>query len=240
MRPGLQSTPGTLGAVSPRAPRLIAALLILWLALVGCVKLDGDVTLSPEGTVSGTAIVAVHQDWALGQGQDPALLQSLLVDELAEEPDTDIDAEPYDDGTYIGATLTLRDVDVERISEATNGVIIITAEDDVYEVGGRFGDLDVSAPSADGEVPTPWIIDLSVTFPESVAEHDGRASGRTVTWEREPGEDELHALSEPGSSVPMTAIAFGALILAGGVLVFVVRRRSRKAANLDDATEDED
>ena len=52
---------------------------------------------------------------------DPHALQVILVDELAELPDAGVTSEAYDDGEYIGATLTFTDVPIERIEEATSG-----------------------------------------------------------------------------------------------------------------------
>ncbi len=211
----------------------IGALLALVL-LGGCVKLDADVSIADDDTFSGEAIVAVSHDWAIGNGQDPHALQAILVDELAELPDAGVTSEAYDDGEYIGATLTFTDVPIERIEEATSGALTITSEAGGYEVAGRFEDVDTAAPATgEGgeEVATPWAVDLSVTFPEAVTEHDGTLVGRTVTWEREPGQDTLYATTA-GSGfafpLPLPIVLFVVLILGTGAWLIISRRRRKR------------
>lgn len=73
---------------------------------------------------------------------------------------------------------------------------------------------------------------LSVTLPGSITEHNGDASGSTVSWEFNlldpPEEAVLFAQSGAGgsgSSIGMIVIVVG-LLLVAGVVVLVMRRRS--------------
>jgi len=202
--------------------------------LGGCVKLDAEVSIADDDTFSGEAVVAVSHDWAIGNGQDPHALQAILVDELAEVGDAGVTSEGYDDGEYIGATLTFTQVPIERIEEATSGALTITSEAGGYDVAGRFEDVDTTAPAAGGdgdEVATPWVVDLSVTFPEAVTEHDGTLVGRTVSWERRPGQDTLYATTA-GSGfafpLPVPIVLFVVLLLGTGAWLVISRRRRRR------------
>lgn len=76
---------------------------------------------------------------------------------------------------------------------------------------------------------------LSVTLPGSITEHNGDASGSTVSWEFNlldpPEEAVLFAQSGAGgsgSSIGMIVIVVG-LLLVAGVVVLVMRRRSSEA-----------
>jgi len=215
-----------------RSGPLLAAVLLVVAVLAGCVKLDGEVTIADDDTFSGEAIVAVSQSWAVASGEDPYALQQIIEEVLAE--DAAITSEPYEDETYIGAALTFTDVPIERVEEATNQALVITTESGGYEVAGRFDDLDTTAPdpSGDGEIDTPWVIDLAVTFPEAVTEHDGTLTGRTVSWERTPGEEILYA-STAGDGfalpVPMPVLVLGLLLLGVGLWLFLAQRRRRRA-----------
>ncbi|WP_434081397.1 LppM family (lipo)protein [Sanguibacter sp. Z1732] len=183
--------------------RPVGAVLLALVVLTGCVRLDGGVTISTDDTLSGDVVVAVSQAWAEANGQDPYALQRILDEEIAAAPDAGIAAEPFEDGEYIGATLTLTDVPIERIEESTSGALIVAAEEDGHIVAGRFGDLDLTAPDGaeeDDQVATPWMIDLSVTFPEAVTDHDGTLVGRTVSWDLEPGDDTLFATTQAAAS----------------------------------------
>jgi len=207
------------------------------LGLSGCMKLEGDLELSADETVSGTVVVGVSEDWSEAHGQDPMALQQILAEELQLTPDAGITGEAYADEDYVGMELTLTDVEIDRVAEATNDALVITRDDEGYLVGGRFTDLDTTAPGPGGEedeVPTPWVVDLSVTFPEAVTDHDGELSGRTVSWQLEPdeGEDTMYATTA-GSGfslpVPVPVLILSLLVLSGGVVVWLGYRRRRRA-----------
>ena len=207
--------------------------MLALVALSGCMKLDGEVTIAEDGTFSGEAIVAVSEVWSEGSGEDPYALQQTLEEVLAAGDNSGITAEPHEEDGFIGATLTFTDVPVERIQESTSDVLAITAGEDGYEVAGRLEDLDTTAPADGEEVPTPWTIDLSATFPEAVRDHDGTLTGRTVTWDLEPGENTLYATTT-GSGfalpVPVPVLLFGLVLVGTGVWLFISRRRRHAAS----------
>lgn len=212
--------------------RLLGVAVLAVAVLTGCVKLDGVVTISQQDTFSGEATVAVSRAWSEGNGEDPYALQRILEEEIGAAADEGISTEPYEDDEYIGATLTFTEVPIDRIEDATSGVLIVNAEDDGHVVGGRFDDLDLTAGENGEEVPTPWVVELSVTFPDAVTEHDGTLVGRTVSWDLEPGENNLFATTT-GSGfslpVPVPVLLFGLLLVGTGVGLFIARRRRQAA-----------
>lgn len=219
---------------SPRRPYALVLLLAVVLGLSGCMKLEGELEVHADDTVSGTVIVGVSTVWAEGNGQDPLALQNIMIEELATTPDSGVTGEPYDDDDFVGMVLTLDEVEISRIEEATSGALIIDSDENGYAIGGRFTDLDTTAPdpAGEGEVPTPWTVDLAVTFPAEVTDHDGERDGRTVSWELQPGDDELFATTgAPGFTlpIPLPVMLFGLILIAGGAVIWIGRRRRRKA-----------
>lgn len=208
--------------------------LTLALTLSGCMMLQGDLEIHTDDTVSGTVVVGLSQDWSEGHGQDPMALQQILTEELELTPDAGVSGEPYADEDFIGMELTLTEVEISRVAEATNDALIISRDDDGYVVGGRFTDLDTTAPEADGdgEVPTPWAVDLSITFPEAVTDQDGTLVGRTVSWQLEPGEGEDTMYATTGGSsfslpIPVPVLILALLMLGGGAVIWFSHRRRR-------------
>ncbi len=229
---------------------LIALFAVLVLA--GCFKVDGALTISTEDTVSGEVIVAIDRESAISEGEDPDAFASDILDDLASAPEEGVTGELYDDGEYVGVTLTLTRTPLVRISDATSGMLQITHDGGQYVVNGDFSGLQQSV----GEDVAPWLIDLSITFPDGVTEHDGELSGSTVTWHLTQGTDTMSARGPaPGGGVSWVWIAVVVVVLAalatllwwllrrrydGGVLAGLrssgARMRERHAAARGDAT----
>ena len=241
--PGQRRAGGTLGKVTSliwRSARVLGAAVLALVVLAGCVKLDGEVTIAEDDTFSGQAVLAVSEAWSQASGEDPYALQRILEEELAVADDSGITAEPYEADGFIGATLTFTDVPIDRIEESTTGTLSIASSEEGYEVAGRFEDLDTTAPGDDDqapaegeEVPTPWTIDLAITFPDAVTDHDGTLTGRTVRWNLEPGDDTLYATTT-GSGfalpLPLPVLLFGLILVGTGIWLFISRRRRQAAA----------
>lgn len=213
-----------------------AVLSVLALAvLTGCVKVDGDLELASDNTVSGSVLVAISSSWAISNGEDPTNLADAISEELASAPDAGVTGEPYDDGEFVGMTLTLDQVQIDRISDATSGALRITRRTGEYVVEGNFSELD---PTVAGEEPTdvPWQVHLSITFPAEVSEHDGALDGRTVTWDLGPGETTLLARAGTGEPITLTdrvPVAVMALVVLVGVAALLTWRLGKRQKERD-------
>ena len=229
-----------------RAARLVLAAVLGLLVLAGCVRVDGDLTLhgtagDAAGTVSGTVLVAVSDEWAISQGQDPARLGDVIVEELATNAGDGVTGEPYAEDGFTGVTLTLDDVPADRLGDASDGALTITREGDSYVLRGDLSVLGAGEdqdPDAEGP---PWTVRLSVTMPEDVIEHDGRLEGRTVTWELDESTDPtMLAVSSVGpvpwwSRVPVPLLV---LVVVAGIGAVVAWRLSRGSPAQDRSTAD--
>ncbi|HLV54049.1 MAG TPA: hypothetical protein VKY71_00580 [Actinotalea caeni] len=229
-----------------RAARLLLAAVLGLLVLAGCVRVDGDLTLhgtagDAAGTVSGTVLVAVSDEWAISQGQDPARLGDVIVEELATNAGDGVTGEPFAEDGFTGVTLTLDDVPADRLADASDGALTITREGDSYVLRGDLSVLGAGEdqdPDAEGP---PWTVRLSVTMPEDVIEHDGRLEGRTVTWELDESTDPtMLAVSSVGpvpwwSRVPVPLLV---LVVVAGIGAVVAWRLSRGSPAQDRSTAD--
>src|SRR5699024_3141413 len=84
---------GTLASVKALQRLLLA--LIAVLALDGCVRVTGDVSISEEDTLSGEVTVAIDREWLITQGEDPDALITGIQEDLENAPEEGVTGEPY-------------------------------------------------------------------------------------------------------------------------------------------------
>ncbi|WP_420112955.1 LppM family (lipo)protein [Pseudactinotalea sp.] len=219
------------------AIRAVVSAAVGLLALAGCVRLDGDLTINgteseAPDTVSGAMVLAISDEWAVAHGEDPAALSAAIAEELAATPESGLTGEPYAADGYTGTTLTFDEVPIERLAAATDGALSITREDTAYVVRGDLSTLDPGDENS-ADIP-PWTARISVTMPEDVTDHNGSLDGRTVTWDLDSasGEATIYATSSVGavswlSRVPVPLIVLTALAGVGALLAWWLSRRQR-------------
>jgi hypothetical protein len=220
-----------------RAAGRLLALGAMALLLAGCFKVNMDVEVSPENTVSGTAIIAVDDSLLQLSGQS--------ADQLFEDMDlSDLPAgasvDPYEEDGFVGQQITFDEVSLEdfRGNDTLSGA---GADDqlDIVRQGDEFrvsGAIDMSGQEFTGtEVPEEFMDNfefrVSITFPGEVKSATGDIDGNTVTWEPRIGENtrvEAVASAIPSASSPLLMIlliAAGALLL-GAIAFFLTHRKT--------------
>lgn len=215
-------------------------------SLAGCVKMDMALELQADDTVDGTMIVAVSSALAELSGQDPdTIAEQLAGDSMDLEQGTITSQEPYDDGEYIGTKMTFEGETLDSFAGTTDGELGIVREGDEFVVSGTL-DLSEAALGAGGDANETVAgmmddidIQISITFPGKVSEHNGELSGNTVTWSPKFGETlELSARGSAvegggGSSGLPIALLIGigvAVLVAVGLIVFLVARSRKSSA----------
>jgi phosphatidylinositol mannoside-binding LppM-like protein len=221
------------GALRPLAYGTIALLL------AGCVKVDMDLEISPDNTVSGQAILAVDQSLVELSGQTAdQLFKDLDLSDLPEGATV----EPYEGDGFVGQQVNFDDV---ALSEFTGGETLgasgeelsITRVGDEFHVEGR---LDMSGTEFSGGQVPQQVLDtmefrIAITFPGPVESSTGSVEGNTVTWEPRIGQNtEIRAVASAipsgGSPWLLTAlVAAGALILGAVLFLLVGRKRPAPA-----------
>lgn len=203
--------------LSAKPTRGLAALAAAGLAtlLTGCLKVETDLTLAGD-TVSGTLLAALA-------AEDVAPL-GLRPEEVFAEQDAGLGAvagvatEPYEQDGWVGTQYTLDDVAIDELNAVSEGDpdglrIVRDQQAGSYEfqlvMDLRFVDeLDPSdiddpdVPDIDlAELREGFEINVAVTFPGQVTEHNGELSGTTVSWQPQPGErSQLRAVAEGGAA----------------------------------------
>ena len=181
-----------------RRIRGIAAALSALLALVvlsGCVRTEGDLTVSRANTVSGTIQVLGQLADESEASQQAVVAQVTTIETralpgLRDLPGVTASAVTPEAGWY-GTELVLDDVPLASFT--LGGSPLVTRDGDDFVVAGVVDatvQADVPAPAAEGE-PRPGApestVRLALTFPGDVTDVGGSeelavVDGSTVTW----------------------------------------------------------
>jgi LppM domain len=225
--------------------RILGALGLgaLTVLLSACVKLDMNLTVHSNDTVSGSVIAGVSKQVLPALGGEQAVrdqVQQLLSE---NELPAGVEITNYGDNTYSGIKATFDDLALDevntRLASRTQGPLIkhengqFIVDTTLPLTGDAFGlgDLGVAAGTGD--------IRIVVTFPGRVLSHNGQLDGTTVTWRGTLGQDlVMQAVSEDSGAEAvsgsngggMVALWIGlAALLAAGLVGFFLYRRSRRA-----------
>jgi hypothetical protein len=214
----------------------LLAAVALTLALAGCLKMNVDLTVTPQDTVNGTMILGIDKSVAAMSGQSEEQLRKQFTDAApTAAPGTKV--EPYADDTYIGSKITFTELplaDLNKDSSRDQLRIVHDQEAGTYTVSGE---LDLSRLSANDPMGAAFArtldVRIAITLPGDVTEHNGTLDGRTVTWIAKPGEKlTMHAVSEEASAiawVPVLAIGIPTLLVIAALVAWLVFRRRAAA-----------
>jgi hypothetical protein len=223
----------------------------LALLLAGCFRVNMNIDVTPENTVSGTAIIAVDESLLELSGQSAdQLFKDMDLSDLPANASID----SYEEDGFVGKTITFDEVPLAEftgnnsLSGAGGGSgdeLNIVREGDEFRVTGGF---DMSGPEFTGtEVPQQFLesfeFKISIKFPGEVKSATGAIDGNTVTWEPKFGENtrvEAVASAIPSASSPLLMIlliAMGALVLGAIAFMLTHRKKPGPAAGwTDDGT----
>ncbi|WP_157987494.1 LppM family (lipo)protein [Jiangella endophytica] len=233
-----------------RALTVVAAALLL----TGCVKMDMQLDVGEDDTVNGEIILAISRDASAvadAMGEDP----SDLFGELGQDLPDGAEAEAYEDGDYVGQRLVFEDSALSEFADAGASGFSITHEGDEIVVAGSLDMSDLDPESMGGDLEQlqdelgagagdlgdleglmdSFDLNISITFPGEVTEHNGDLDGTTVSWTPVPGEaNELSARSADsggggGDGIPVWIWILIVVVVAGlvGLLFFLSRNRDQ-------------
>jgi hypothetical protein len=193
------------GAARRRTRRALAALLAVTglLVLAGCMKIEMNMTLTEDDSVSGTIVMAISNEVAESMGMDAGELWDQAGGEMGAELPDGASQEPYADDEYTGTTFTFEDQPIEEFSGADEE-LSIAREGDEYVVSGVM-DLSEGAEGMEGSQEMPqeildtFLVTIAVTFPGDVTETNGTVDGTTVTWNPAFGETTAARPSRAGA-----------------------------------------
>lgn len=244
----------TLPRISATRHLAVVVLLILTVLLTGCMKINGDLTISRDLMVSGTvdALIertAVEDLGALDTGTYGSGTRDAdtLIDESIEEAQQTLPAgvtmEKIADEQYIGARYTYDAVDPSHTAVEDFGLsgLHLSDQDDeitlrmpnfllVDDPGIRYGSPGWS------HAPGRFMFDeakMTFTFPgRVVSAPGGEVKGKTVTFDLRHFAGDTIEVTAKASSFPwwILFVVGGVLLLliVAGVIIAVVARRKRQ------------
>jgi len=210
---------------------IIAVSLSTVLLTSGCIKLEMDMTVATDDTVSGTMVFAISKSLAEMGAEESG-------SETSSTPETDnlftnaenVKVEPFDDGEFVGSSYAFEDLPLAQFAPQVgdNSAFAIERQGDNLVVSGV---LDTSTEGQDMEENqfTDSIIEgfagttsmrISVTLPGEIIETNGEVDGQTITWNGSFGEKlDLQAVAVSPLSGPVNWLLVGG---AAGVLLGII------------------
>lgn len=219
------------------------ALGVVALALTGCLKLDMDLSVATDDTVSGDVVFAVDKQLLELSGQSA---EDLLGTAAALPSDVQgVSAQPYEDDTFAGQQFTFDAVSLEQFNQESGSAdqLRIVREGDTFVVTGVL-DLSSALSGATGANGFPGAEELfrsaemriRIAFPGEVIDTNGEVDGTTVTWVPTVGERlDIQATASAieggggGSTMTILLIVAGVVIVAAIVVGLLLARRRRPA-----------
>jgi hypothetical protein len=226
-----------------RTAARVLALGALAVLATGCIKAHQDLTLHSDNTVSGSVIFAVNKQLLSLSGQSADDFLNNAASNAPVPSGVSADKKPYDDGTYQGAEYTFSNAPLDAFNSEDQGALSIVRDGDTFKVSGSLdlsntdtSGIDTSDPQIQQLLST-FDVQLSVTFPGAVQEHDPDAdvSGDTVTWKPKFGQTlQISAVgSAIGSGGGVSAVWWiliaAAVLLVVVIVIILLARRGRGA-----------
>jgi hypothetical protein len=208
-----------------RSVLLVAALL---LALTGCIKVDADLKVSKDETVSGRMLLAVDKTVAQQLGSSPDKFRQQIEDSIKKNAPTGVSCKAYDEGNYIGTDCTLDKVPFEQMSGSDEGDLQFQKQGDRFVVTG--GTDNATQLPNQASLPKPDV-KFKITMPGKILEHDpgAQVDGNTATYTDPTKMVNIRLVSDSsGASFPLWAIvllAAVAVLIVGAIVFLVLRRR---------------
>jgi hypothetical protein len=214
---------------------------VLAVLMSACLKLDMNLNVSSDNTVSGSVIFAVEKSLLelSGQSFDDILGSSAPLPSDAEG----VTVKDYEDDQFAGKEYTFDSVPLAQFSGDSSGQLSITRDGDVFHVSGT---LDLSSVGGTGPSglsgfdPGQFLqgaeLRIRITFPGEVTDSNGEISGNSVTWVPVIGEAlDLQATASAtggggSSSLTMLLIIGAAVVVVAVVIGVVVAQRRNKPA----------
>ena len=216
------------------------------LLLTGCIKMDVNLVINKDATVSGNMIFAVSDSLA-SLGNESSEDSNPLKESINTEAEGVTESE-YKSGGYTGTKYTFDRVPFDKFNSegsADEGSLTLVREGNKLTVKGF---IDLTSEEADSSsddlgdwgdaftksLTSSFDMNITIKFPVRVIESTGKISddGLTVTWKPTYGEKlDLTTTVEIPSGVPAPLIVLALALLIGSVSGFVFYKKRRSNLN---------
>jgi hypothetical protein len=214
------------------AARLAMMVVLVGLALAGCVRVQVGMAVSGDDMVSGEVVLATIPGSPGDKGPRPEAPESLK---------SRVSSEAYDVQGYTGSKVRFNALSFDELKQLAAAM---SGSPNQFSFGfRRTGNLVALSGQVDlTQVPKDRSdIKIKVTFPGPVTQVDaaGKNDGDTVEWAPKPGSvTQLSATAQSNQSGSpwftwMWLVALGGAVVAGlvGWLAYYAHRRNARAAS---------
>jgi hypothetical protein len=226
----------------------LAGVVLAALTLSSCVKMDINLVVNKDATVSGYTIFAFEKSLAELGGSESDSPASDLINTDAEG----VSVTEYNQDGFVGQKYTFTNVPFSEFSKSKNAKDELSFTRDGNKVT-VVGALDFSSEddgSDSDALGSAWAksimasaeLDVAITFPGKIIESTGKISedGHTVSWKPVLGEklDLATTVELPSAASFIMPLASLALLASlGGAIYFFTAKR--KSDDLSEETEEE-
>jgi hypothetical protein len=208
-----------------RTALVIVACLV---GLTGCVKLDADLKVNSDETVSGTMKIGVDKQLVESSGQSLDKVRQQVESGIKETTTDGVTCKSFEDDKYVGSDCQFDAVPFSKMGSSTGDGVGFRKDGDKFVVTVKGMNL--------GNVPAAShpVVNFKITMPGKILEHDAGAkvSGRTATYDSLDKLGNVSLTSEASGGFPLWAlilIIVVLLIAAAAAVFFVLRGRKKRA-----------
>jgi|694.fasta_scaffold79196_6 ketosteroid isomerase-like protein len=222
--------------------RKIGAVMLAMLVLVltaGCMKLDMNLEVSSQDTVSGDVTFAISKSLA-EMGQENGGEAGVPATDNLFGGEVNAEVTPFDDGKFVGSTYKLDAVPLENFATSNDSSqLSIVREGDYLVVSGLLdmtgGDPDSIKEAMENPFTSALFegtsIRVAITLPGTIEETTGVVEGNTVVWEGTMGDSlDISAKAKaplPGSIDWVLIGVIAVLLVAVAAIVLIGRGRAK-------------
>ena len=216
-------------------------ILLASISLSSCVKMDINLVVNRDATISGYTVFAFEKSLAEMSGGVSNSSAGNLINTKAQG----VEVSPYNQGGFVGEKYTFTKVPFSEFanSKSEKDQLSFTRDGNRISVKGVLDlttDQDGSSESAMGSALAKSImasaqLDISIKFPGKVIQSTGTISedGHTVTWKPVLGEKlDLATTIELPSPATFIMSLMGLALLASlgaATFLFTVKRKNEKS-----------
>ncbi|GAA3150220.1 hypothetical protein JOF29_008289 [Kribbella aluminosa] len=209
-----------------RAALVVVACLI---GLTGCVKIDGDLKVGSNETVSGSMKIGVDKQLLQSSGQSLDKIRQEIESSIKSSATEGVTCKSYEDSKFVGSDCSFSNVPFSKMGGASQDGIAFSKNGDKVKVAVNGGTVGSNLPSG-GSQPE---VNLKITMPGKILEHDdgAKVSGRTATYDSLDKLGKISLTSEAGGGFPgwaLILIIVVVLLVIAAAVFFVLRSRKGK------------
>lgn len=216
----------------------IAAALLVVLSTAGCMKLDMDLKVAGNDTVSGQVTMAFSKTlvaYAKANGGNTDMFKSNDLFNLQ----TGVTSKPYSDGEFEGTTYYVHNIPLAQFaskSDSTSLKIVrdgdnIVVSGELDSSGGQTGIDEARNNAFTKEFFKNSSVKVSITLPGEIKQTNGVREGNKISWQGELGDKltfQAIAYSPRGLDPVVVSVVGGGIVLVAASIVLYIALKKRK------------